>query len=286
MAEKLRISYLGPEGSYTHQTALNLFEKKADLVPSSTITNTVHDLASGLVDKAVVPIENSIAGGVAETIEAIQREENIYVTNEYILPISHCLLGSDSVVEDLSQVKKLRSHHMSLGQCMDFIAKKLPNAEIVPSSSNSAAAKDLRKRIDAKEDTSDHVVIASKLCAEIYGLKVIDESINDASINETRFWILSKEIAEYNPAAKNKTTILLQTKDEPGSLQVVLRLFAVNNVNLSRIESRPAKKNIGEYLFLIDIDLHRDDNKYEDLIRQMKQHLTYYKWLGSYSLID
>lgn len=282
----MKVSYLGPEGSYTHQTALNLFENKADLLSCSTITNVVHDLASGLVDKAVVPVENSIAGGVAETIEAIQREENVYVANEYILPISHCLLGSDTVVNNCSELTKLRSHHMSLGQCMDFIAKKLPNVEIIPSSSNSAAAKDLSQRIKASEDCSKHVVIASELCAEIYNLKLIEKDINDSSINETRFWILSKEIADYNPAAKNKTTILFQTKDEPGSLQTVLRLFAVNNVNLSRIESRPAKKNIGEYLFLVDFDLHRDDKKYEELIRQMKQHFTYYRWLGSYSLVE
>jgi prephenate dehydratase len=282
----MKVSYLGPEGSYTHHAVIELFQNKADLVPCSTVTNAIHDLAVGLVDKAVVPVENSIAGGVAETIEAIQRQENIYVANEYILPITHCLLGSESVVSDLSTINKLRSHHMSLGQCMDYIAKNLANAEIIPSSSNSAAAKDLSQRILAGEDCSRHVVIASKLCAETYKLKVITENINDSSINETRFWILSKNIANYNPAAKNKTTILFQTKDEPGSLQVVLRLFAVNNVNLSRIESRPAKKNIGEYLFLVDINLHRDDDKFDDLMRQMKQHLTYYKWLGSYSLIE
>ena len=175
---------------------------------------------------------------------------------------------------------------MSLGQCMDYISKKLPNAEIIPSSSNSAAARDLNYNFSAGNDTSKYAVIAGELCASIYGLNVIEKDINDSTTNETRFWILSKDIADYNPAAKNKTTILFQTKDEPGSLQTVLRLFAVNNVNLSRIESKPAKKNIGEYLFLVDIDLHRDDKKYEDLIRQMKQHLTYYKWLGSYSLIN
>ncbi|MDD9898994.1 MAG: prephenate dehydratase, partial [Candidatus Melainabacteria bacterium] len=132
----------------------------------------------------------------------------------------------------------------------------------------------------------DQVVIASELCGEVYGLDVLEKNINDGDINETRFWILSKQVGDFKPEAKNKTTILFQTKDEPGSLQVILRLFAVNNVNLSRIESRPAKRSLGEYLFLVDFDLHKEDPRYETLLRQVRQHFSYFKWLGSYSLIS
>lgn len=278
----MKVSYLGPEASYTHIATRKLFANE-ELIPVSTITNMVHDLAAGLVERAVVPVENSIAGGVSETIEALQKIENTYIVGEYVLPINHCLLGTDSKL-NLAEAKKITANHMALGQCMDFIRKNIPQAEIIPSSSNSAAAKALKNSMDKKEDCSKNLVIASELCAEIYGLQILNRSINDADINETRFWILSKELLDYNPNAKNKTTILFQTKDEPGSLQSVLRLFAVNHVNLSRIESRPAKKNIGEYLFLVDFDLHKEDPRYDTLMRQARQHFTYHKWLGSYSL--
>ncbi len=283
----MKISYLGPEGSYTHIAAKNIFTQNADLIPVSTITNIVHDLAAGVVDRALVPVENSIAGGVSETIEALQKAEDTYVINEYILPIDHCLLAikGSQIQNNLASVTKIHAHHMALGQCMDYIRKYFPYAEIIPSSSNSAAAKELRARKNKGEDVSQEGVIANELCAGIYDLEIIKRSINDSDINETRFWVLSKQLVNYNPAAKNKTSILFQTKDEPGSLQVILRLFAVNNVNLSRIESRPAKRNIGEYMFLVDFDLHKEDPRYETLLRQARQHFSYYKWLGSYSLI-
>jgi prephenate dehydratase len=280
----MKISYLGPEGSYSHIAAVNIFSDKSEFVPATTITNALHDLSSGLVDKAIVPVENSSSGGVAETIEAFQRIENVYINNEYILPIKHALLVPNSV-EDLTSITEIRAHHMALNQCMDFIRNNLPNAEILPSSSNSSAAKRLAQSLKENPELKS-AVIASEFCHEIYDLKLAKSEINDSSQNETRFWVCSKEPADLNTQAKNKTTVLFQTKDEPGSLQTVLRLFAVNNINLSRIESRPAKKNIGEYLFLIDFDLHRDDARYEELLRQAKQHFSYYKWLGSYSLID
>lgn len=282
----MKISYLGPEGSYTHIIAKNLFTN-SELIPVATITNAIHDLEIGIVDKVIVPVENSIAGGVSETIDALKKTENIFVVNEAILPISHCLMAIPGMFNksDLSQIRKITTHQQSAAQCLEFIRKNLPNAETFLSPSNSHAAKDLRWRFEQYHKVENEVVIASKFCAEIYDLEILAESINDASINETRFWILSKNLGEYNPNAKNKTSILFQTKDEPGSLQTVLRLFAVNHINLSRIESRPARKNIGEYLFLIDFDLHKEDPKFETLIRQARQHFTYYKWLGSYSLI-
>lgn len=280
----MKISYLGPEGSYSHIAAKNIFSDKDEFIPATTITNSLHDLSSGLVDKVVVPVENSTSGGVAETIEAFQKIDNVYINNEYILPIKHALI-LPKTCDDLSSIKEVRAHHMALNQCMDFIRKNLANAEILPSSSNSSAAKALAQKL-TKDPDAKSAVIASELCAEIYDLKLEQTNINDSSFNETRFWVCSREPADLNTQAKNKTTILFHTKDEPGSLQTILRLFAVNNINLSRIESRPAKKNIGEYLFLIDFDLHRDASNYEELLRQVKQHFSYYKWLGSYSLID
>lgn len=280
----MKISYLGPEGSYTHIAAKKLFKDASELVPSSTITNIVHDLSSNLVDRAIVPVENSIAGGVTETIEALQKAQDIYVIHEYVLPISHCLLALPGFDKSkLALTPKIRAHHMALGQCMDYIRSHLPAAEILPSSSNSAAARALKA---SSINPQDQIVIASELCAEIYGLDILERAINDSDINETRFWVLSKKLEQFNPAAKNKTSILFQTKDEPGSLQLILRLFAVNNVNLSRIESRPAKRSIGEYLFLVDFDLHKEDPRYDTLLRQVRQHFSYFKWLGSYSRID
>ncbi|TWW08075.1 Prephenate dehydratase, partial [Planctomyces bekefii] len=222
---------------------------KGDGKSAPTITNIIHDLEIGLVDKAIVPIENSIAGGVAETVDSLQKSENVFVVNEMVLPIDHCLLAvpGTNLKNNLDEITKVTAHHMTLCQCMDFIRKNLASAEIEPSSSNSIAAKRLKNKYAADQDVRHEAVIASRHCAEIYNLEIISESINDASINETRFWILSKDINSGIKTPKNKTTVLFQTKDEPGSLQMILRIFAINHVNLSRIESRPAKKNLGEY---------------------------------------
>lgn len=290
----MKISYLGPEASYTHITALKVFPE-ADLIPSSTITNIIHDLDSGIVDRAIVPVENSIAGGVAETIDALQKTEDIYVVNEYVLPIVHCLLATKNFSGNFEEIKRVSAHHMALGQCMDFIRQSLPNAEITPKSSNSSAAKVLANKFAADQDMSKEVVIASRHCADIYNLELIKEGINDANINETRFWVLSKNpedmtrslrrSAPQDDNFKQKSSVLFETSNEPGSLQTVLRLFAVNHVNLSRIESRPAKKSIGIYQFLVDFDIHKDDPKFDELMRQAKNHFSYYKWLGSYEVL-
>ncbi len=275
----MKVSFLGPEGSYSHLAALNLYGKDShiSLMPSHTISKIIQDLEENQTDIAVVPVENSIAGAVAETIDALLKTESVYINKEYILPITHCLLAS-SPDHKLSDISKIKAHPMSFGQCLDFIRNHCPQAELIPSSSNSAAAAELQGKVEIK----DQAVIASKFCANIYNLAILEEGINDNEINETRFWIISKQLTEPSNS-KNKSTIVFQTKDEPGSLQTVLRLFAVNNVNLSRIESRPAKRSIGEYMFLIDFDLHKEDRKFDELMRQAKQHFTYYKWLGSYS---
>jgi prephenate dehydratase len=274
----MKVSFLGPEGSYSHLAALNLYSKASqiELIASHSISKIVQSLEENLVDIAIVPVENSIAGGVAETIDALLKAEAVYINKEYILAVSHCLLGQSNC--QISEIKSIKAHPMSFGQCMNFINDNCPDVELIPSSSNSAAALELSQSTNSKEKA----VIASKLCAEIYKLEIIKSEINDNEMNQTRFWVLSKNVTA-KEADKNKSTIVFQTKDEPGSLQTILRLFAVNHVNLSRIESRPAKRNIGEYMFLIDFDLHKEDKKFEELMRQAKQHFSYYKWLGSYS---
>lgn len=279
----MKSAYLGPEGSYTHQAAKQLFLNDI-LLPVSNITSIIKNF--DLADRAIVPVENSIAGGVSETIEALQKSDNLYINQEYSMPIQHHLLAIRGKIQNWNQIKTIYAHNMTLGQCLDFIRSNFDQAQIMPSPSNSAAAKQLAEMDRGGVDTSTIAVFAPRLCAEIYDLEILSDSVSDSSINQTRFWILSREIPSYNPAAKNKTTIIFETKDEPGSLQTVLRLFAVNNINLSRIESRPAKKNLGEYMFLIDFDLHCKDSKYDDLIRQAKKHFTYFKWLGSYSTIE
>ncbi len=272
------IAYLGPEGSYTHIAARNNFGLSESLIAFPNITAIVKAVEDGKCSQGIIPVENSIAGGVHETIDALMNAENIFVNQEYILPIDHCLLAlAAEPINDFTRIQTIRANQITFNQCSEFLYSRCPNAELIPSASNSAAAKWLQKTQDQSA-----AVIASKLCSEIYNLQILAEKINDGDINETRFWIVSGAVND-ELSTKNKTTIVFRTVDEPGSLQTILRLFAVNHVNLSRIESRPARRNIGEYLFLVDFDLHREDPRYDELMRQVSRHLTYYKWLGSYN---
>lgn len=290
----MKIAYLGPKGSYTHITAKNIFASEGEdsFIPYKTITDVVEAISKRKVDQAVLPVENSIEGGVSETIDSLLNVEEVYVTKEYVLPINHCLVADDGVA--LNDVTHVYAHPISFAQCRKFLHDKCDHVEKEVRSSNSAAAVAVAKHYGTIEVLShaEHAngssenkpaAIAPELCAEIYNLKVLAKGISDVENNVTRFWVLTNEPSA--PTGDDKTTIVFQVKDEPGSLVRVLQDFADSGVNLSRIESRPSKRNLGEYSFCIDFNIHKEDDKFAEVMRKVKMHFTHCKWLGSYSLL-
>lgn len=279
----MKVAYLGPEGSYTHISAKNIFatKPKVTLVPFKTITDVIEAIAKRKVDNAVIPVENSIEGGVSETLDSLLNVEQVYVTNEYVLPINHCLVAVDESA--LEEITHIYAHPQSFAQCRDFLRKNCSHVEKEIRSSNSAAAKAVSQLNDSPENIVA-AAIAPDLCAEIYNLKVLKQSINDEKNNVTRFWVLSQEPSE--PSGSDKTTLIFKVKDEPGSLVRILKYFAEAEINLSRIESRPSKKNLGEYTFCLDINIHKEDDRFAEVMKKVKLYFSYCKWLGSYSLIS
>ena len=276
----MKIGYLGPEASYTHIAAKKALGSNNEFLDCKTISDVIDSLKEGNIDLGILPVENSIEGGVAETVDAIIKVDGIYVINEFVLPIKHNLLGKNGLAPE--DVSKIYAHPMSFGQCREFIRSKCPNAEMEHSSSNSAAAKFISE-VSQYEESAKWACIAADSAAEIYDLNIISKEINDEPNNETRFWIISQSPAA--PSSKDKTSIVFQAKDEPGSLVRVLQDFADSEINLSRIESRPSKKGLGEYLFYVDLNKHKESDEFQEVIKKTKSNFSFYKWLGSYSLI-
>lgn len=278
----MKISFLGPSGSFSHIAAINLASSEFNVVTDiefvsmPTITSLVEAISSSQVDQAVIPVENSLAGSVGETLDALLKYNGAYINKEYLLSIKHCLLSKAD--QDLNKIEKIISHPMSFAQCGDFIRAYCPNAVLEPSASNSKAA------IDASKSSEGDLTaaVAPEFCAKLYDLKVLHKAINDSPNNITRFWLLSKTPSEHIEGKDAKTSIIFQIVDEPGSLHKVLKAFSDHGINLSRIESRPSKSLLGSYLFSIDCNAHRDEEKFVTAMRDLSMYFNYYKWLGSY----
>jgi prephenate dehydratase len=277
-----KIAYLGPEGSFSHIAAQTVFGKEDSnkLISGASITGLLEELEQGDFDLIIIPVENSLAGGVSETVDRLIKAENIYINYEFILPITHCLLAHAGT--ETQKIKIIYAHSMSFAQCRDYLRKNLPDTVLEPCSSNSMAA----KRISEYKNSKTIAAIAPELSAELYKLSILAKGINDEVNNRTRFWILSRNPNGEIDSKKVKTTIIFETKDEAGSLNRILNGFAEKNINLSRIESRPSRRDLGEYLFHVDLDINQEDKNFIETISKLKRHFSFYKCLGSYSDIS
>ncbi|MBI4978454.1 MAG: prephenate dehydratase [Spirochaetes bacterium] len=265
----LSVAYLGPEGTFTHNAAINQFGSSTTFTPLKTIGDVFKEVEVAKYDYGVVPIENSNEGAVNHTLDMFINS-NLKIRAETYLGIHHCLLSSS---DDIKSIKKIYSHPQSFGQCRLWILNNFPNAELIESTSNSEAAK-----VSAWDKYG--AAIAGKINAELYGLTVIAENIEDNPENYTRFLTIGHEDSE--PSQDDKTSLIVAIKDKPGALQSVLSVFSTRNINMNKIESRPTKKKAWEYLFYIDIDGHREDTNIIETLKDLEAHTTFLKVLGSY----
>lgn len=264
-----RVAYLGPEGSFTHQAAESRYGTVSDYQPLSTIKGVMQAVETERVRFGVVPIENNQEGTVQETIDLLGTM-SVTIVAEIVQPI-HFAFGSAS--DQLSDIKRIYSKDIAFRQCKQFIDDYFGNqVELIPVTSTSFASK------KALEDKSS-AAICSAIAARQYGLPILYENIEDSTENHTRFLILSKNFR--NQASGNdKTSILINLPHEPGALADFLQRFHKSGINLSKVESRPAKQGSGfEYVFYIDLEGHMDD----ELVKQaLSPHMEHIKWLGSY----
>lgn len=270
-----KIAVLGPKGTFTDEAAQRYF-KEGKVGYVGTITQAFKEVSSGKAEYGVVPIENSTEGSVSETIECL-RKYDVYIDGEIYHLIQHVLAG----VGELKNVKKIRSHPQAMRQCMKKLklVKGLPKL-ITQLKSGEDYSTALAMASVAKLKDPSIAAIGSKNAAKKYGLKILIDNLSDMPDNETRFFVISKKAHE--KTGKDKTSILFAVKDEAGSLYKLLGVFADSNLNLTKIESKPSKEKKWEYIFLIDLEGHKDDKKIEKVLEKVKKQTTYYKLLGSY----
>lgn len=272
LQKPLKVAYLGPEGTYSEAATLLHFGRSIEKMPLQTIREVFRSVSTGLAQYAVVPIENSTEGGVTQTLDMLLHS-SLNICGETELAIHHCLLSQSP----LDKIEKIYSHQQSLGQCRLWLDQHLPQIERIGVSSNAEAAK------LAAEETNA-AAIAGNNNASLYQLKILAENIEDEPENTTRFAVIGKQ--QVPATGHDKTSLVLSTHNHSGALHDLLGCFVQHNINLSRVESRPAKHSAWQYVFFIDLEGHIDDDKVKTALTQLVGHCTLFKHLGSYPQIS
>lgn len=271
LQSSLTVAYLGPEGTYSQLATAKHFGQGAQLVPVQTIEEVFQEVEADRVQYGVVPIENSTEGGVNQTLDCFI-STSLSICGEIELPIHHCLLSSET---ELTAIKRIYAHQQSLAQCRLWLNTHLPQIERIAVNSNAEAA-----RRCATEPHS--AAIAGASSADLYQLNLLMSHIEDHSHNTTRFAVLGKQ---HVPATgRDKTSLLLSAAhaNHSGALLRLLAPFSDNGVNMTRIESRPSRQNLWEYVFFIDLDGHINDAPMQTAINALTTHASLVKHLGSY----
>lgn len=270
----IKVSYLGPEGTNTYSAALSFFPKSGtEFVESNTIFDVFREIESDKVDLGVLPIENSLQGMVRETMDLLI-DKNLKIYSEIEIRIMHNLIGLKDT--QLKKINAIYSHPQAISQTMNWIRNNIPNAEIIKTNSTAQAIKKVAKMGDATK-----VAIGTEIAAKLNNLEIIVSGIEDNTSNYTRFYIISKK-ENVKTEGDYKTSLVFVTKHVPGALFNVLKIFADDNINLMKIESRPRRQGLWEYIFLMDFEGHPDDAKIKDALEKMKESTVWYKILGSY----
>jgi chorismate mutase/prephenate dehydratase len=265
----LQVAYLGPEGSFTQVAAMKQFGGSVELEAMSTIADVFHAVESGKANYGIVPVENSTEGMVTHTLDRFISSP-LKINGEVTLRIHHNLLSS---ADNLEQISTVYAHPQALGQCRQWLSQFLPQCELVPMSSNSEAAKKVKENKAA-------AAIAATQAADIYGLSILASNIEDEMDNTTRFIVIGTQ--HVGPSGADKTALLVSTKNKPGALQMLLKPLAESGISMTRIESRPARTGIWEYVFFIDIEGHCEDIALATALKQLEQESSMCRVLGSY----
>ena len=270
LEQPVAVAFLGPDGTFSHMAARHLFGLAAHYREAMTIDGVFDAVRTGDAAYGVVPIENSTDGSVTTSADALI-EGDLVVRQELVLDIAHALLGRPGL--SLTSVDRVYSHPQPLAQCRLWLAKNVPGAQLVQTTSTATAAR------EALADERG-AAIGSKLAAEIYGLEALREGIHDRPENATRFFVLAKKDAPRT--GRDKTTIAFSVKDGRGALRDVLAVFDDAGINLTRIESRPSRQKRWDYVFLADLEGHREDEVVGRAIAALGTRCDMVKVLGSY----
>ncbi len=268
LEEDLKIAYLGPAGTWTHQAALGKFGHSVKLLPQPSFADVFDQVTRRIADYGVVPIENSTEGAVTHTLDLFA-DSPLKIYGQVMLPIENNLMAS-CPREDITAIY---SHPQIIAQCRAWLGRNFHEIQPIEKASSAAAAE-----IAAKEPGA--AVMGGTLLAELYGLNILERSIQDIANNTTRFLVISHKTCP--PTGQDRTSVMFSVRDEPGSLHRALEPFQAFSINMSKIESRPSKRRAWEYFFFVDIAGHCEDPELADVIRQLEKHCSFVKVLGSY----
>jgi prephenate dehydratase len=265
----IKVAFQGERGAFSEDAVISFFGE-AELFPRRYIADVFEAVLVDAVEFGVVPVENSQAGSINDTYDLLLSYP-LDICGEIHLRISHCLMALPG--ETLSEIKTIYSHPQALAQCEEFLRKL--KAEIVPTYDTAGSAKRIKEG-----GLKGSAAVASKRAAAIYGLEILAEGIETNPNNYTRFFVISKKKAE--PAPKSKTSLVFGTKNLPGALYHCLGVFATRNINLTKLESRPARDKPWEYIFYVDFEGHLDDPVCLEAMAELKHMTNFIKILGSY----
>ncbi len=265
----LQIAYLGPAGTFTQAAALKHFGHSVRTESLGSIPDVFLDVESGKADYGVVPVENSTEGVVNHTLDTFLKSP-LQICGEVSIRIHHNLLGKG---QPLSELKTVFSHQQSLAQCRGWLDRHLPFVDRVPVGSNAEAAK-------LAAETPNAAAIAGEMAAELYGLDTLSENIEDEAGNTTRFLVIGRQATP--PSGDDKTSLMMSAPNEAGGLYKMLRPLADHGVSMTRIESRPSRRENWDYVFFVDVNGHASDPHMAKAIEELRKSAGMFKVLGSY----
>jgi chorismate mutase/prephenate dehydratase len=270
LERRVRVAYLGPEGTFSQMAVKQQFGLAARATPIGSIPGVFEEVERGNADFGVVPVENTTEGGIIHTFDTFL-DSDLKISAEIALTVHMCLLARAGV--ELGDIERVYSLPVAAGQCRRWLAANLPRAAIVDSRSTADGAR-------LAHDDARGAAVAAEIAARLYDLTVVRRNIEDSSHNMTRFLVVGREQAE--PTGRDKTSLLLVTRDEPGILYRVLGAFAERGLNMSKIESRPSRRRPWEYVFFVDVDGHESDAPVAAALAEVKRSCESFKVLGSY----
>jgi chorismate mutase/prephenate dehydratase len=269
LEQKLRIAYLGPAGTFSHAAVARQFGPFVDAIPCATIDEIFRAGEGGQADYAIVPVENSTEGTVGRTLDLMVTTD-LAICGEIKLRVQQNLLSNAPA---LDRVIKVYSHAQSLAQCAHWLARHLPGVERVPVSSNAEAA-----RLAALEEGA--AAIAGEIAGTIYGVAMLAAHIEDEPNNTTRFWVLGRQTV--GASGRDETSLVMSAANRPGAMHALLEPLARHGVSMSRIESRPSRTGLWEYLFFVDLVGHREAPAVQAALNELSGKAPFLKLLGSY----
>ena len=269
LEKPLQVAYLGPEGTFTQAAALKQFGHSVSTVALRAIDEVFREVEAGSAHYGVVPVENSTEGVVSHTLDMFMRSP-LKICGEVTLRVELHLLSRE---EALADIRKVYAHGQALAQCREWLDAKLPQAERIAVASNAEAARRVADEMNA-------AAVAGEAAAELYGLEILERNIEDEPGNTTRFLVIGTQQVE--PSGKDKTSLLVSVRNRPGALYGLLRPFSEHGISMTRIESRPSRQGIWDYVFFVDIEGHCADPEVARALEELEAHASLLRVLGSY----